>query len=816
MGIAETMFSLNKLTKCIILSTSTLAISGAFTSALASSPCRTNADGISQTCTTVTNVEEGNPDNIDNGITTSTGNDIVNLVHQSRVYGSGISTGDGNDTITLDDTYVFGSTSDGYAVDAGAGNDTITLNNYKDGYSNDDAIYEGGDGNDIISINNVHDDDINSKTGKAALQPSLDGATFDGGNGNDTISVKNDTDHFLMSFNVNGGDGDDYIALGSDDASSPLKVEVATINGGAGSDTIELNNTVCVMGCYIDGGVNENSTDTNKLVLNNSHVSAGVPLTMITDDTDDNGNPTYGTATFNGEINNINEFDITHKSSLVVMDGTNDSGTGNSSGLDYGADPDNNSFASADTINVTDNSKLLVGGDNNYFVDGTDVNVESNSVLIVSGAAANSLTNANVNTSADSYLVIGGKTNDPVNVTLSELGNTGSQGGVIYSTDNSNNINVAFANGQQSVTARSGAYNYDATIDSTTNTDKTIASQNLTADAATTTTASVTMAKAGLASDVQGAIAGLDAAKQSSDVIASDIAAHMDSINNINLRYGVQEGAHIWGDFLYQNGNYQDDVNYKSVLQGTQGGMDWTTELGNTDSLTGGIALGYIRNKTSHGDNSGHFNNDVYGNYYSVYGGWQQHLHETGWGLFADGSFSYGDMRYSMSGSNVGTQTTGNQQSYSSSYQGNAYNVESRAGVNMMLPSQTLVQTYALAGWDKATSDGFSESGIEYSDNNISVWHAGAGVRVTTEVDVANISLMPWADARYQAEFSDNSDFTAADYHMSEGNNQKLGIFGLGVNAGLNKDLTFNVSTYYGTGDIDSDVSVQAGLNYHF
>ncbi|ENO0459905.1 autotransporter domain-containing protein [Salmonella enterica] len=676
-----------------------------------------------------------------------------------------ITTGNDNDNVIIDNSYISTPNDKGYMVDTGDGDDTLTISNYQDGKISDNSIFNTGNGNDVIVFNAMLSDDN---------QPSLDGANFQGGDGNDTIIIENNP--YLMHFTMDGGQGNDTLQL-----NNIGNATLAILIGGEGDDTLFINNSTCTQACYLDGDDNAHGITggNNQLIISNSNVSIGEAYDL----TDDDGK--YA-GTVSGGINNFNDVEVTNNSSITI-----------------GGDSEN-------TYNDDGNIVTAVGGIGNV----GEINVSHNSSITIDGTAADSLEDTDINVSSDSSFTINGKTDANLEVDFSTLSQpTTNNAGITYSTENKDSVNVAFANGQQSVTARSGAYNYNAdivTTESSTNNDSLSASDN------STITASVQQEKTGLANDVQGAIAGLDAAKQSNNAIADSINAHINTLNNINIMHGIQKGTHIWGDFLYQNGNFQDDVNYKSVLQGTQSGIDWTSELSNGDSLTGGVALGYVRNKTNHADNAGHFNNDVYGNYYSVYGGWQQNLRDTGWGLFANGSFSYGDMRYSMSGSNVSNQTTGSQQSYSSSYDGDAYNIETHAGINFVLPSQTLIQPYVMAGWNKVTADSFSESGINFSKNDISVWNAGAGMRVTTELNMANISLMPWADAHYQAEFSDDSDFTAADYHMSEGNNQKVGMFGLGVNAGLNKDLTFNFGTWYGTGDVDSDVSVQAGLNYHF
>lgn len=197
-------------------------------------------------------------------------------------------------------------------------------------------------------------------------------------------------------------------------------------------------------------------------------------------------------------------------------------------------------------------------------------------------------------------------------------------------------LDVNFQNGEKQVTNRSGAWNYSNEI--VIGED----AQQMTPDV-TTYSAVLNSNRHALASDVQGMIAGLDAAKQSGRAMADDLFSRLDTLYASNLYNGVQEGAQVWGDFLYQNG----------------------------DAVSAGIALGYARNRRqSNSGGANTFKNTVYGNFYSLYGGWQQALHERNWGLFADGAVTWGDMRYNLSAHNVTGATTGMTEALSASYDG--------------------------------------------------------------------------------------------------------------------------------------------------
>ena len=43
-----------------------------------------------------------------------------------------------------------------------------------------------------------------------------------------------------------------------------------------------------------------------------------------------------------------------------------------------------------------------------------------------------------------------------------------------------------------------------------------------------------------------------------------------------------------------------------------------------------------------------------------------------------------------------------------------------------------------------------------------------------------------------------------------------MGIFGAGINATIAHNFTLTTGVYVGTGDVDNDASVQAGMSYSF
>jgi len=138
-----------------------------------------------------------------------------------------ISTGSGNDTLTV---------ADGFNVlSTGAGNDTITAGN---GHN----LIDGGIGNDTITAGNGAN-------------------TIDGGAGNDTIVAGNGGN------TINGGDGDDGITTGSGND---------VVNAGLGNDTVitGAGNDVTT----VNGGIDtvDSGSGTDRLIIDYSSSTTNV------------------------------------------------------------------------------------------------------------------------------------------------------------------------------------------------------------------------------------------------------------------------------------------------------------------------------------------------------------------------------------------------------------------------------------------------------------------------------------------------------------------------------------------------------------
>ncbi len=690
-----------------------------------------------------------------------------------------------------------GSVLHGSIISAGAGTQNIAISNST---MDKAGIYTGSATSDVtVSLTNATLDASNSQVAKkmktlvdtlSKTEPFSD-INLDAFS--DVAIAMYGTTHESLTLNNSTVTGD--VGIINDKGQVDLSVTNnsvvngnVTLNGNA-TDTILVDNST------INGDVNtsQNSGNTTVTLQNNANVNGDI--------TTGTGNDTVVLVNNSHVSGNVSGGDGTDTLSM-------DAGSSISGQI--------NQF---ETINTTSANSITIDTIN----DATSWNLQNGSRLV----SATTGSNAVVNMSTDSFVDFGqitGSDNAVVvnNITPSAL----NQQNLVIGTFTTNTEGAPqdyaaarFTNGEQQVENRSGAYNYDNSLDIVAANGDVTPQTMLAADNSQSWNIVFNSERGSLASDVQGLIAGLDAAEQAGHQVTDDITSHLDRLHLAALTGTQQEGAQVWGDFLYQNGTFSNDVDYTSITQGAQGGVDWTHALANGDSVTGGVALAWTRSRvddTQSGPDS--FKDTVYGNYYSLYGGWQQALNGRDWGLFADGSFSYGDMRYTLSANNVTGNTSGMTEALHGSTDGNLYMAQARAGVNVLLPGETLLQPYAILGWDQTKANGFSDKEVTFADSQVSSWNGGAGLRLsTTLTDLnKNVQITPWVDARFQKEFSDDTDIQAADYHNTQGHNNTMGMFGAGINATVAHNFSVNTGIYYGTGDVDNDASVQAGLSYSF
>lgn len=703
------------------------------------------------------------------------GNHSVAITDGSLVQGSIVSAGAGVQMIALNNSTLVNG---GIYTGSNASATTIALTNSVLDASQSEIAQQAGE---IVSglnekgigpfsnINVQEYDDVGIAVyGKSAMALSLNNSTLTG-------------DIALLNEGSDAGPGSISVTMANN----------STVNGdmtlvGQSSNTITLTD-----GSTLNGDVDaaNNSGNTALTLDSYSRINGNIAL--------GSGNDTV-TLTHDSQVN-----------------GDVDAGAGDDTlSMDEGSTI-SGQISDFETVNTAGNNSINTDAIN----DTSTWNLQNGSQLIAQETGSN----VQVNMSADSYVDLGTVTgtNDEIvvnSVTAASVNQQDQEIGTFTTAGDAPQTAAAaaFSNGEQQVESRSGAYNYSDSL-------AVVPTQAQSALLAASDTQSwdilFSSSRSSLASDVQGLIAGLDAAEQAGQLITDDIANHMTQIHLQNLRGHVVGGAQLWGDFLYQNGDVSDDVDYNSITQGAQGGVDWTMTLANGDSLTAGMALGWTRSRVE--DNSGgenRFKDTVYGNYYSLYGGWQQALRDSRWGMFIDGSVSYGDMRYSLSAQNVTGNTSGMTEALSGSTRGDLYVAQARTGVNILLPAETVLQPYVTLGWDKAAADGYADSEIAFSDSHVSSWNSSVGVHLSTTVAclAKNTTLTPWLDMRYQGQFSDNTDIRAADYHNTDGHNLSLGILGAGISATIAHSVALNTGVYFGTGDVDNNASVQAGISYRF
>lgn len=650
------------------------------------------------------------------------GNHAISITNGSQINGSIFTAGSGANNVSVADSAI--NTGAIMAASYQADASVALTNSAVDATNNRAARTVDGDITKIISL-------FNAVTGKdIVIDPELLNNTIAVGvYGTQNTRVALDNSHVTGDVAVmnDGGaaavslanrsllDGDIMLAGNS---ATQIVIDNSTLNGGiegknaAGDTSIAVQNGAAVNGdittasanasvslasnSQMTGNVTMENADTfaqatlaNGSTLNGNIVISGAGVSQITldnstlngsiDGSADQGNATVvvqNNAAVNGDITTGSGNDQIVLANNAHVSGNINGGTG----VDVLSMDESSTLSGQmlgfETVNTTGNNDINIDTvqDNNRFtlVNGSTLtagSMGSNTQLIMTSDSNFAIGTVNGQNNQVIVSAIAPATQGKNNVVLGTFGIANPSATLLKAAPSvpasvQQALDVNFQNGEKQVTNRSGAWNYSNAI--VIGED----AQQMTPDV-TTYSAVLNSNRHALASDVQGMIAGLDAAKQSGRAMADDLFSRLDTLYASNLYNGVQEGAQVWGDFLYQNGDYSDDVDYKSVMQGMQGGVDWTTRLDNGDAVSAGIALGYARNRTQSNSGSANtFKNTVYGNFYSLYGGWQQALHERNWGLFADGAVTWGDMRYNLSAHNVTGATTGMTEALSASYDG--------------------------------------------------------------------------------------------------------------------------------------------------
>jgi hypothetical protein len=180
-------------------------------------------------------------------ITTGNGNDSI-TINSATINGStNVNTNGGNDSVTLAGTPTFGGS---VTLQGASGNDSVTVGVGLAGATvNGNLSISLGDGNDTVTVNSASNvaGNLNITLGAGADSVVVD-ATVSGnmsfrlGNGNDTVTIGNAP---AGTLNWTSGNGNDSVTLG-DATNSAGEVWNVNMRFGTGSDTLTLagNGTV--------------------------------------------------------------------------------------------------------------------------------------------------------------------------------------------------------------------------------------------------------------------------------------------------------------------------------------------------------------------------------------------------------------------------------------------------------------------------------------------------------------------------------------------------------------------------------------------
>jgi outer membrane autotransporter protein len=317
------------------------------------------------------------------GLFGGTGNDTLSLTGGTAVTAQG---NDGDDAITLAGSTVSGS------ITGDAGADTMLLNSGSAG-----SVAGGADNDSIV----------------------LAGATVtgavDGGTGNDLITLNSGT-----AGSVLGGDGNDTINWNAATLVTPL------VNGGNGSDVVNINTAAAPIstGVVLNGGDDVSSADGMIDTLNLNAAWSG-SLT--------------GANTTNWEVINVGGGTVRFSDAAITAGTINVNAGGTLDG--------SNSLQAVSNVNITTGAKLVAGnaaGTNAMRITGNLTNAgtvqltgptgqqATGDKLTVTGNYAGAAGSALVfdtklgGTNASDQLVVGGNLTGLSNVTVNNVGGTGS------------------------------------------------------------------------------------------------------------------------------------------------------------------------------------------------------------------------------------------------------------------------------------------------------------------------------------------------------------------------------------------------------
>lgn len=245
-------------------------------------------------------------------------NDLGHNVSMKNAEILQLTTGNGNDTLTLDDTAVYGAaTSNGYWY-GGGGVDEIVVDWSLQHFRINAGTGSISVGSTTYYLNSIEKLTVTAGSGSDYLYGGTDNDVFHGNAGDDSLYGYGGND------TLDGGDGDDYIEAGTSSNSSGTDV----VTGGDGDDTIYASS-----GDDIDGGAGSDA-----LTLDLADHADAASFTI------DGGNETILDASFS------------HIERLYLSTGSGDDTMTMTSGAIVSTDEYNegawNAGAGSDTINV--------------------------------------------------------------------------------------------------------------------------------------------------------------------------------------------------------------------------------------------------------------------------------------------------------------------------------------------------------------------------------------------------------------------------------------------------------------------------------
>lgn len=279
-----------------------------------------------------------------------------------------------------------------------------------------------------------------------------------------------------LNLNINNSDITGDVALLNNNSKTAATTNVNITNGSTVNGDITLkgnaDSTIYVDNSTVNGDISTGKGDDTITLANNSQVNGNV----------DGGDGTNTlsldeSSAISGEINNFNTVN-TAGNNDITTDTINNDTTWN---IDNGSTLTAENTGNDVQVNMSTDSQVALG----------NVDANANDALVVTGTALSTVNQQNVELA--SFTTTSDSPTDAVTAT--------------------------FANGSQQVESRSGAYNYEDAL-----TEQQAPAAGLQATTETAWNVMFSSSRGDLASDVQGMIAGLDAAKQAGRMITEDLA----------------------------------------------------------------------------------------------------------------------------------------------------------------------------------------------------------------------------------------------------------------------------------------------------